>query len=170
MRRSVLALAVLTLCCTAFAGAQLHKAGLYETTTTMEFKNSPFPQMPAGAHNPYAEPHTTQVCISQAYIDKYNGVMQTPSGPGGHQDCKMTNINKTATGFTGSMVCTGRTPGTASVEFNWPEPNHSTGTIHFNGQMQMGPQTKPFEYVMHVSSTFKSTDCGTVKPIDLPAN
>ena len=167
MRKSALALALLALSCSVVASAQLHKAGLYETTTKMEITVSPFPQMPVGTNNPIASPHTSQVCIPQAYIDKYNGIMQPPSN--GQQSCQTTSINKTANGFTGTMACTGRTPGSATMDFTWPEPNHSTGTVHFTGQMQLGQQAKPFEYIMHVSSTFKSSDCGTVKPIDVPA-
>lgn len=168
MRHSALALAVLALCCSVFASAQLHKAGLYETTTKMDITVSPFPQMPSSTNSPMTSPHTTQVCVSQAYIDKYNGIMQASAN--GHQDCKITTMNKTANGFTGTMTCNGRVQGTSTMEFSWPEPNHSTGTVHFTGQMQLGPQSKPFEYVMHVNSTYKGADCGTVKPIELPAN
>ena len=168
MRKSAPALALLALCCSDLATAQLHKAGLYETTTKMEITVSPFPQMPTGTNSPMTAPHTSKVCVSQAYIDKYNSIMQVSSSS--QQSCKISSINKTATGFTGSMLCTGRTPGTATMEFNWPEPNHSNGTVHFTGQMQLGPQLKPFEYIMHVNSTYIGSDCGSVKPIEVPAN
>ncbi len=169
MRQSIFTIAVLALF-SAAAVAQAHKAGLYDITSTMEFKQAPFMQMP-GASSPLSAPHSEQVCVSQAMIDKYNGVVQRPGGPGGRQqDCKMSNLNKTATGMTGQLVCTGHTNGKADIQMTWGDGNSYTGTMHFIGQMQMGAESRPFEYVVHISSTYKGADCGSVKPLDMPAN
>jgi hypothetical protein len=68
----VLALAV-------YAWAQGRKAGLYEVTTDMTWQQSPFPAgMGPGAHGP----RTSQVCVTQAQIDKYGdlGALELAAG------------------------------------------------------------------------------------------
>lgn len=170
MRFSALTVMALAFVGASFANAQGHKAGLYETTTTMEFIQAPFLQMP-GATSAMNAPHTAQVCVSQAMLDRYNGVVQRPGGPGGRQqDCKMTNLNKTATGMTGQLICTGHTDGKADIKMTWTDANSYTGTMHFVGQMQMGAQSKPFEYIVHITSNYKGSECGTYKPLDMPSN
>jgi hypothetical protein len=34
--------------------------------------------------------------------------------------------------------------------------------------MQMGPNATPVEYTIESTSAFKSADCGSVKPIQMP--
>jgi hypothetical protein len=137
----------------------------------MEFQQSPFPQMPpqaanhgAMAGNPYGGPHTAQVCVTQAHIDKFNSTFNNNNPQ--QRDCQMSNIVITPAGMTADMVCTGRMNGKASVKFTWTDADHSNGTIHFIGTMQMGPNSKPVEWTNTITSTFKGADCGSVKPIE----
>ncbi len=77
----------ITLVCCLFtvasvAGAQTRKPGLWETTTTMTFQQSPMPPgMQAPPGSPFGGgPRTTQVCLTQAMIDKYGAPMPTSRG------------------------------------------------------------------------------------------
>ena len=173
MRRAIFTVVCFCVLFTVIVSAQARKAGLWETTTNMSFQQSPFPQMPAQANghampggSPFGGPHTTQVCVTQAQIDKYNAIYNNNSPQ--QRDCQMSNIVKTANGMTADMVCTGRMNGKASVHFTWSDGDHSTGTIHFTGTMQMGPNSMPVEWTNTISSVFKSADCGSVKPFEPP--
>lgn len=159
------AVAVLSL----FAYAQSHKPkpGLYEVTSNMTWQQSPFPAgmpaMPAG-HNPFGGgPHTTQVCVTQEQIDKYGNV---PPQTGG--ECQITNIQKNADGMTAEMVCTGHMQGKGTVESKWTGEASSTSKVHFAGNMQMGPNSKPVEWTVESTSVYKGADCGSVKPFVMP--
>lgn len=150
-----------------FAGAQAQrKPGLWEMTTTMTFQQSPMPAgMQAPAGSPFAGgPHTTQVCLTQAMIDKYGAPMPTSRG-----DCQFTDIVLKSTSMTGKMVCSGRTTGTGTVESDWSEPDHAKGKVHFVGSLQMGPNSRPIEWTSNSLSVFKGSDCGNVQPLPMPA-
>ena len=104
-----------------FAHAQTRqKAGLWEATTTMSFGGQSMPQMPAGTQLPpgvHMPPgmggaHTTQVCVTQAMVDKYGGAYSAP--PRG--DCTMTSHSLTATGMKATISCTGHFTATGTVE------------------------------------------------------
>jgi hypothetical protein len=58
--------------------------------------------------------------------------------------------------------------GKGSVEATWTDPDHATSKVHFLGSMQMGPNATPVEYTIESTSAFKSADCGSVKPIQMP--
>ena len=158
--------------CTLVASAMLlmaqadRKPGLYEMTSTMTWQQSPFPagmQMPAGANSPFGGgPHTMQVCITQEMIDRYGGPVPQSRG-----DCRMKNMQKSASGMTADYVCTGQMNGTGKVESNWSESGQSHSKVHFTGTMQMGPQSTPVEWTMESNSTYKGADCGSVKPIPI---
>jgi hypothetical protein len=154
----------------ALAWAQSsQKPGLWEVTSTMTWQKSPLPPgmtMPAGAHSPFGGgAHTTQVCITQAMIDKYG---TTP--PQSHGECQLSNVSKKANSMTGDWVCTGRMAGKGTVEASWTDPDHSTSKVHFVGSMQMGPNATPVEYTIEATSVFKGADCGSVKPVEMPNN
>jgi hypothetical protein len=124
----------------------------------MTWQQSPFPdgmQIKPGTGGP----HTAQTCITQAQIDKYNG--PKPSAGGG---CQITNIRKHENGVTADMTCTGSTKGSGTVEAHWTDSGHSKSKVHFTGEMQMGPQSKPVEWTLESDSVFKGPDCGGVKP------
>jgi hypothetical protein len=156
----------ITLSCCLFAvavaaGAQsLRKPGLYQTTSNMVWLQSP---MPAGMSMPGMGPQTSQICLTQAWIDKYGAPVPTSKG-----DCQITNVVLRPTGMTADMVCTGKMPGKATVESSWPDGVTATGKVHFLGSMQMGPNSKPIEWTIDSTSTYKGPDCGSVKPMALP--
>jgi Protein of unknown function (DUF3617) len=182
MRRALFTLACCSILFTLIASAQARKAGLWEMTTSMDFKQSPFPQQPAqvnghpvpqmqganGSGSPFGGPHTIQLCVTQAYLDKYNAIVSTNSPQ--QRECQVTNISKTANGMTATMACTGRMSGTGSMQSSWTDSEHASGSVHFTGTMQLGPNpanTRPVEWTSTTNSVFKSTDCGSVKPLDV---
>jgi len=169
IRRSVLdfcglaVLAGLTLCSTA-QGQDTRKPGLYEVTSQMTWQQSPFPQgMAAPANSPFGGgTHTSQVCVTQAQIDKYSGPPPQTRG-----DCQMTNMNKTATGMTGMLVCTGQLSGNGDFEAHWNlADNKGTSKVHFTGTMTMSSRSAPVEWTTEYTSVFRGPDCGGVKPIE----
>jgi uncharacterized protein DUF3617 len=144
----------------SMASAQAPKPGLYEVTNRMTWQRSPFPdgmqEKPGGS-----APHTAQTCITQAQIDKFNGPKPQASGP-----CQIGNIQKHHAGMTAEMTCTGSTKGKGTVETVWTDSGHSKSKVHFTGEMQIGPNSKTVEWTIDSESTFKSPDCGSVKPSD----
>jgi hypothetical protein len=161
-------LSTLCLVATAFAGAQGRKPGLWEMTSTMTWQQSPFPAgvtPPAGS--PFAGgPRTTEICLTQAIIDKY-GVPPPQSRAG---ECSFTDVQKSDHGMTGNMVCTGRMTGNGTVASSWTDPEHATGKVHFTGTMQGRNGTMPVEWTLESTSVFKSADCGSVQPSPIPAD
>lgn len=145
---------------------QQRQPGLYEGTSKMTWQQSPFPpNMPAPPNSPFGGgTHTAQVCVTQAQIDKYGGPQPQTRG-----DCQMTNMNKTATGMTGTLVCTGQMSGNGDFEAHWNLAD-GTGTskIHFTGTMTMGPRSAPVEWTIDNTSVYKGPDCGNVKPMQTP--
>jgi hypothetical protein len=159
-----------TACClfvlAIYGWTQGMKAGLWEVTSTMTWQQSPFQglNLPGGAmpNSPFGGgPHTTQVCVTQEQIDKYGGV---PPQPG--KSCQVTNIKVTPTGMTSDITCSGGPMnGTGTAKSNWTDSSHTSGHIHFTGNMQMGPQSTPVEWTIDTASVYKGANCGSVKPI-----
>ncbi len=158
----------ITLCFCLFAvaiaaSAQANrKPGLWEMTTTMTWQQSP---MPGGMTMPGSGPHTTQVCLTQAMIDRYGAPM-----PQTNNDCKISNVALHATSMTADMVCTGRMNVRATLESSWAEGSVAHGKVHFVGTMQMGPNSMPVEYTVVSTSVYKGPDCGSVAPMPMPKN
>lgn len=171
MRKTIAGIAVG--CCLIVAAAapaqSSRKAGLWEMTSTMTWQQSPMPAgmtMPAGANSPFGGgPHTTQVCVTQAMIDKYG----TPPPQSRNNQCQMSNMQIKAGGMSADWVCSGMMAGKGSVEATFIDSDHTTTKVHFLGSMQMGPNSRPIEYTIQISSVFKSADCGSVKPIEMPS-
>jgi hypothetical protein len=140
------------------------KPGLFDVTSTMTFQQSPLPPgMQAPAGSPFSgTPRTTQVCVTQAMIDKYGGPSPTP----GRGDCQVTNISMTPTGMTATMACTGQMAGSGTVNSTWSDSGTAQTKVHFTGTMQMGPRSTPVEWTMQANSTYKGADCGNVKPLE----
>jgi hypothetical protein len=151
----------------AFAWGQLkQKPGLWEVTSTMSMAG--MPNMPAGSPHmapPFA-PHTTQVCVTQAMIDKYGG--PNPQMP--HGDCKVTDVVQKPNGMTAKIACTGQMNATGTVESSWTDPNMTHTTVHLTGSMAMGQMNHPIDMTMKADSTYKGPDCGSVKPMEMPAD
>jgi len=146
---------------TVFAGAQTRKAGLWELTTTMTWQQSPFP---GGGPGGAGVPQTTEVCLTQAMIDKYGAIM--PSTRNGA--CQIANVAMKPGGMTGEMVCTGAMSGKGTLESSSADGVHATGSVHFVGSVKAGANTMPVEWTSHSTATFKSADCGSVKPAPMP--
>ena len=109
--------------------------------------------------------HTTQVCVTQAMIDKYGGPYQNP--PRG--DCTVTNLQTTATGMTATISCTGQMSGTGTVETTFVDADTAQTKVHITGTMQMGQNSRPIDVTMQSKSVYKGPDCGSVKPMEMPA-
>lgn len=170
-------------CClvamTALAGAQSkQQPGLWEVTSTVSFNGASMPQAPQMPPNvqlppgmqmpqgggPMGGPRTTQVCVTQAMIDKYGGPYSNP--PRG--DCQVTNVALTPNGMTANVACTGQMSTTGTVESTWTEANTTQTKMHMSGTMQMGPNSRPVDIAMQAKSVYKGPDCGSVKPLSMP--
>jgi hypothetical protein len=160
---------LLTVAMIAWAQAN-RKPGLWEMTTNMTWQQTPLPPgvtMPPGANNPFAgAQHTTQVCLTQAMIDKYGAPM--PQSRNG--ECTISNVVLKATSMTADWICGGRMAGKGTLESSWADPNHAIGKVHFTGNMQMGANSKTIEYTIESSSVYKGPDCGSVAPLPMPKN
>jgi hypothetical protein len=145
------------------------KPGLYETTANWSWQKSPFPpgmQMPPQAAAAFGGgTHTTQGCLSQAWIDRLGGPIPQDRG-----ECRMTDISRKVFSMTATEVCSGRMSGTASVEVDWSLLSSAKGKVHFVGSLQMGPNSTPIEWTNEFTSVYKGPDCGSVKPAPLPSN
>lgn len=164
MRRSRVWIAIS--CCVValavVAWAQGRKAGLYDVTTNMTWQQSPFPAgMGPGMGG---GPHTSQVCVTQEQIDKYNGVPPQTRG-----ECQVTNVVKRENGYSADVACTGHMTSQGTVEASYDGEGHGKSKIHMTGSMQMGATAKNLEYTIESESTYKGADCGSVKPIAAPA-
>jgi Protein of unknown function (DUF3617) len=159
-------------CCvfflSTFASAQVNrKPGLWEMTATTSWQKSPMPPgvtMPSGANSTFGGgAHTSQVCITQAMIDRYGApVPQSRAG------CQVSNIQLKSNSMSADWACTGMMTGKGSVESSWTDSEHATSTVHFLGSMQMGQNATPVEYTINATSVYKGPDCGSVKPATLP--
>jgi len=140
------------------------KAGLWEMNSTMTWQKSPMlagMSMPQNTNSPFGGgTHTSQVCLTQAMIDKYGAPI--PQSRGG---CTTSNIQLKPNGMTADWTCTGMMAGKGTLVGTWTDADHSTSTVHFVGSMQMGPNTMPVEYTISATSAYKGADCGSVKPM-----
>ncbi|HUV70825.1 MAG TPA: DUF3617 family protein [Terracidiphilus sp.] len=166
MRKTQLSLAIA--CCFFFAAqcaqAQMNrKPGLWQMVSTMTWQQSPMPPgmtMPPGASSPFGGgAHTSQVCVTQAEIDKYGAPVPKSQG-----ECQVSNIHLNANSMSADWICTGRMAGKGTVESTWTDADHATTNVHFTGNMEMGPQSHPVEFTIQALSTYKGPDCGNVKP------
>ena len=163
----------ITLGCCLFAVAVIawaqttRKPGLWEITSIMTWQQSPMPPgMQAPPGSPFGGgPRTTQVCVTQAQIDKYGAPPPQTRG-----DCQMTGIQIRPTGMSATMACTGRVVGNGSVETSFLDSEHAKTKVHFTGTMTMGPNSRPIEWTMESTSAFKGADCGSMQPIVTPGN
>lgn len=164
----------ITLGCCLLAAAVLswaqavRKPGLWEMTSTTIWQKTPLPPgmtMPQGAANPFApSTRTTQVCLTQEMVSKFGAPIPTPE-----QSCTISNLVVKTTSMSAEMTCTGRMNITATMESSWPDGNTAKGKVHFTGTMPMGANATPIEFTVESTSTYKGPDCGSVKPMQMPA-
>jgi hypothetical protein len=164
--RTLLSLCLAAVAIAAWAQAS-RKPGLWEMSSTMTWQQSPLPPgvtMPAGPNSPFGGgAHTSQVCVTQAMIDKYGAPV--PQSRGG---CQISNVQMKTGSMTADWTCTGMMAGKGTVESSWTDSDHAATKIHFTGAMQMGANSTPIEYTIAASSTYKGADCGSVKPVPMP--
>jgi hypothetical protein len=123
--------------------------------------------MPPGASSPYGEgPHTTQLCLTQAMIDKYGA----PLPQGRNNQCQITDVHKKPGSMIANWICNGMIPGKAYIESYWTDSYHATTKVHFLGSTQVGSGRSTVEYTIVASSVYKSPDCGALKPQPVPDN
>ena len=117
--------------------------------------------MSGGPQNmPQMPPHTSQVCVTQAMVDKYGGPYSNPP----QSQCQMTNLSVTATGMTASLTCSGRGSMTGTVQTIFVDANTTKTTVQMS--MAMGPNTVNMTTVL--TAVFKGSDCGSVQPLAMP--
>ena len=139
------------------AGQHSGKAGLWEGTTTMTWQKSPVPPGSPGAP-PGAGTHTTAVCLTQAMVDA--GALF----PQSRGQCKIENkIIKPGT-VTADYVCTGKMKGKGMLEATFSDLEHSSGSLHFLGTLDVGSQVKPIEWTTVSTSVLKSPQCPSDQP------
>lgn len=154
-----------------FAWAQANrKPGLWEMTSNMTWQQSPLPPgvtLPPGAPSPFAGgPRTTEVCLTQAMIDKYGAPMPQSR----NNECQIANVVMTPNSMTADWICTGKMAGKGTLESSWTNLDRAQGKVHFVGAMQMGPNSRTIEYTIETTSVYKGADCGSVKPLPMPSN
>jgi hypothetical protein len=158
----------------ALAWGQIkQQPGLWEVTTQMSMAGAPqVPQMPAGVQlppgmsmpaSPFA-PHTTQVCVTQAMIDKYGAPYSNPQ----RGNCKVSNVTMKPNGMSADIACTGQMSTTGTVESTWSEAGSVTTKVHMTGTMQMGQNSRPVDMTVTSTSAYKGADCGSVQPMAMP--
>jgi Protein of unknown function (DUF3617) len=155
----------LCLVATVFAGAQGRKPGLWEMTSTMTWLKSPIPPgTPAPAGSPFTSgPRTTQICLTQAIIDKYGAPVPQMRG-----ECQIDKVQKSDHGMTADMVCIGRMTGNGTIQSTWTDPEHAKGGTHFTGTMQGRNSALLIEWTTESTSVYKGADCGDVRPLPIP--
>jgi len=148
---------------TLLAWAATRKAGLWELTTTMTWQRSP--SVPGTTGEPFkGGTHTTQVCLTQEMIDKYGALLPQSRG-----QCAMANKVITPGTVTADWVCTGLMSGKGALESKWSDSDHARSKVHFTGTFQVGSEMEPIEWTTESTATFKSEQCGNIKPQALPA-
>jgi hypothetical protein len=140
----------------AKAQNQSRRPGLWEVTSSMSMAG--MPNMPTGGS------HTQQVCVTQAMIDKYGGPTSSP----GRGNCQMTDVSLTATGMSAKMTCSGQMSMTGTVQSTFVDANTTKTTVHMTASMGGSGQT--MDMTMESTATYKGADCGSVKPMTMPAS
>jgi len=144
-------------CCIVALAAQAQgqgrKPGLWEVTSQMSMSGGPqnMPQMP---------PRTSQVCVTQAMIDKYGGPYSNPP----QSQCQVTNMSMSATGMSADLTCTGRGNMTGTVRTTFVDSNTTKTKVQIS--MAMGSNT--MNMTMESTAIYKGPDCGSVQPLALP--
>jgi hypothetical protein len=136
------------------ASAQSRKPGLWTITTTV---NYPPAANGAAEHPTTAGPNNSEVCLTQALIDKYGAPLPQI------QDCTVTSFNKKANSVNAEMVCSGIIKAKVTMESTWTA-DRATGSVHV-----LTTAPRAMEWTSNSTSVFKSADCGTVQPFPMPA-
>jgi hypothetical protein len=165
---------IMTTCCaavlvTSVYGQSKQQPGLWEVTTQISMGGAmQMPQMPPGVNlpaalNPFA-PKTSQLCVTQAMIDKYGAPYSNPP----RSNCQVTDIQTKPDGMTATVKCTGNMDATGTVQSTFVDSTTTKTTMHIIGTMQQGSRNMPVDMTVQSTSVFKGADCGSVKPVAMP--
>ncbi len=153
--------------CLLLAGGDLvigetRKAGLWEISSTTSWQKGPL--VPGSGQDPSAQhTRTRQLCLTQEMIDKYGALLPQSRG-----DCKIEDKVLRSGGSTAKYICSGTMRGQGTLDKECPALQHAKGTLHFTGTMLSDAGTAEIEWTTVSTSTFKSADCGEIKPLALP--
>jgi len=138
---------------TCAQGQSKQKPGLWEITASMNMSGMPqAPQMGS---------HTSQICVTQAMIDKYGGPYSNPQ----RGSCQTTNVVVTPAGMTANLTCSGQMSMTGTVQTTFVDANTTKTTV----QMTMTtPNGQTMNMTTQSTATYKGPDCGSVKPVTIP--
>lgn len=177
MKRKTILFAVLLSSVTAFSvwGATRMQPGLWKMTVNVDLGQAMpqiSPQVAAamkarGMNIPMpGAPMTMQVCITpeQAAMDR---PPMTPQQMQQQTGCTVQNVRKTANSVSSDMVCTGeRMQGHGTTTITYKGMTHSEGQSTFQGTASGRPISTKTTFL----SDFVSANCGSVKPVQIPAN
>jgi hypothetical protein len=105
--------------------------------------------------------HTSQICVTQAMIDKYGGPYSNPQ----RGSCQTTNVVVTPAGMTANLTCSGQMSMTGTVQTTFVDANTTKTTV----QMTMTtPNGQTMNMTTQSTATYKGPDCGSVKPVTMP--
>ncbi len=145
--------------CSLIAGAATaqspikQRPGLYDVTTQMSMDMAGAPAMP---------PRTSQVCVTQAMIDKYGGgFSNTQAG------CQSSNVVTSPTGMSATVTCTGRLNMTGTVKTTFVDADTVKTTIQMSGTL---PNGQAMNTTTQMTFVYKGADCGSVKPPSIPSS
>ncbi len=143
--------------------AQSRKAGLWEVTSKTTFPQSGNQLRMSNGSNAADQsaspPAALQVCYTQDVIDQY-GVILPPS----MKSCRLSHVTQTRTTFSADMVCNGTYNGRGIIEATWTDDEHVSGKVRFAERTNEANTPRSMQWVREDSATFKSADCGTVRP------
>jgi hypothetical protein len=71
--------------------------------------------------------------------------------------------------MTANVSCVGSMTGTGTVETTFVDADTAQTKVHITGTMQMGQNSRPIDVTMQSKSVYKGPDCGSVKPMEMPA-
>ena len=78
--------------------------------------------------------------------------------------CKIENkVIKPGT-VTADYVCTGKMKGKGMLEATFSDLEHSSGSLHFQGTLDVGSQARPIEWTTVSTSVLKSAQCPSDQP------
>lgn len=176
MQRKIILIATICLLGTASAfSASKMQPGLWKWTMSVDMGEAMpkiSPQVAAalkarGLTMPdIGAPTTMQMCITpeQAAMDQPPMTQQQMMQQTG---CTAQNIQKTANSTSVDMVCTGtRMQGKGHSEFSYTDSTHVKGLSTFTGT---GTGGRPMNIKTVFSADFVSSNCGSVKPLQIPA-
>jgi hypothetical protein len=158
----------LTLCLLAVnvsSAQQSRKAGLWMISTTTRIQQQGESPANLGGHpgQSSSEPVGLPACLTQEVVDKF-GVILPPS----LRDCELSNVVQAADSFHADMTCKGSYNGVGSVESTWTDEDHVAGKVRFVSRTGEAGKGRQLTWSQESTAVFKSSDCGNVKPRQIP--